>query len=164
MSSIEDASFLDTLRSEAKLVRPGILPKDTKFDSYIGHTVINLSNTTLDQPHIKALQKSLTFYPTPGLPDKSQMWLDFKEFHRRLELVEFFNRDNTDKTDPLQNQSIIDFMNNNTQDESAAKDMKFLKNKKKMCKPKSGWKPSSPPPPLTENFRNLSKICQTGII
>ena len=92
MSSIEDEHFLDTLKNEARTSRPGILPKDTKFESYIGHTVINLSNTTLDESQVKALEKGLTFCPTSGPPDKSQIWLDFKEFHRRLELVEFFNR------------------------------------------------------------------------
>ena len=89
MSSIEDKDVLETLTSEARESRPGILPKDTKVDSYIGHTVINLSNTPLDHNQIKALEKGLTFCPTPGPPDKSQIWLDFKEFHRRLELLEF---------------------------------------------------------------------------
>ena len=96
MSSIEEPYFLDTLRSEAKTAQPGILPKNTKFESYIGHTVINISNVTLDKDQITALEKGLTFCPTPGLPDKSQIWLDFKEFYRRLELMEFFSRDQND--------------------------------------------------------------------
>ena len=96
MSSIEEPYFLDTLRSEAKTAQPGILPKNTKFESYIGHTVINISNVTLDKDQIIALEKGLTFCPTPGLPDKSQIWLGSKEFHRRLELMEFFSRDQND--------------------------------------------------------------------
>ena len=48
---------------------------------------------------MKTTKKGLTFCPTPGAPDKSQIWLDFKEFHRRLELMEFFSRDSNDKID-----------------------------------------------------------------
>ena len=70
MSSIEDTHFLETLKSEAKSAQPGILPKNTRFESYIGHTVINLSNTDLTEHQIKALEKGLTFCPTPGPPDK----------------------------------------------------------------------------------------------
>ena len=128
MSSLEDKHFLDTLRNEARESRPGILPKDTRFDSYIGHTVINLSNTTLNQNQIKALEKGLTFCPTPGPPEKSQIWLDFKEFHRRLELVEFFNRDQKDTKDPIDDQSIINFMNQNAQEDSNDSDIETAKN------------------------------------
>ena len=39
---------------------------------------------------IRALEKGLPFCPTPGATDKSQIWEYFKEFHRRLELVQFF--------------------------------------------------------------------------
>ena len=76
-------------------MRPGILPKDTKFESYIRHNVINLSSINLNKEQVRALAKGLTFCLTPGPPDKSQIWLDFmyKEFHRRLELMEYFNRD-----------------------------------------------------------------------
>ena len=145
MSSIEDSDFLNTLRSEAKQARPGILPKDTKFESYIGHTVINLSNTELTEPHLKALEKGLTFCPTPGAPDKSQIWLDFKEFHRRLELMEFFGRENKDN-DLNISRSIIDFMNQNTSDTKEQPDIEDTLNKEiqKKFKPKSGWKPSPP--------------------
>ena len=136
MSSIEE--FLINLRNEAKEARPGILPKDTKFESYIGHTVINLSNTPLNQHQIKALEKDLTFCPTPSPPDKSQRWLDFKEFYRRLELMEFFNREKSETPDPLNNQSIIDFMNQNVQsdtNESQLEDSK-IKEIQKIFKPK----------------------------
>ena len=105
------------------------LPKDIKFESYIGHIVINLSNTTLDHSQIKALEKRLTFCHTPGPPDKSQIWLDFKEFHRRSELVEFFYRDNKDQNDPLHNPSILDFMNKNAENDPEIEDLESLKNK-----------------------------------
>ena len=72
---------IDLLRLESQSVRPGILPPNTKFESYIGHTVINVSNIDITEPQVKALEKGLTFCPTPGPPDKSQIWLDFKEFH-----------------------------------------------------------------------------------
>ena len=66
ISSIEEKQFLDTLKDETKSARPGISPRDTKFESYIGHTVINLSNTPLETPQIRALEKGLTFCPTTG--------------------------------------------------------------------------------------------------
>ena len=55
MSSNESPNFLDTLKNEAK--HSGFLPKNTNFESYIGHTVINLSNTTLEENQIRALEK-----------------------------------------------------------------------------------------------------------
>ena len=146
MSSIEEPNFLETLRNEAKTSQPGILPKNTKFESYIGHTVINISDVVLDQDQISALEKGLTFCPTPGLPDKSQIWLDFKEFHRRLELVEFFNRDQTDPTNQQINQSIIDFMNQNATDNLSDSDTETSANKElhQKFKPKSSWRPYPP--------------------
>ena len=146
MSSIEEPNFLETLRNEAKTSQPGILPKNTKFESYIGHTVINISDVVLDQDQISALEKGLTFCPTPGLPDKSQIWLDFKEFHRRLELVEFFNRDQADPTNQQINQSIIDFMNQNATDNLSDSDTETSANKElhQKFKPKSSWRPYPP--------------------
>ena len=116
MSSTESPDFLDTLKNEAKHSQPGILPKYTKFESYIGHTVINLSNTTLEENQIRVLERGFTFCPTPGPPDKSQIWLYFKEFHRRLELMEFFSTDTNDNTSTNINQSMTDFMNQNVND------------------------------------------------
>ena len=144
MSSIESPDFLATLKNEAKLSQPGILPKNTKFESYIGHTVINLSNTSLEANQIRALEKGLTFCPTPGPPDKSQIWLDFKEFHRRLVLMEFFSRDNTDSTDTNINQSIIDFMNQNTNESQIEISNEEALNKELQAKfkLKSSWRPS----------------------
>ena len=148
MSSIESPNFLETLRKEAKNAPPGILPKNTKFESYIGHTVINISNISLDQYQIRALEKGLTFCPTPGPPDKSQIWLDFKEFHRRLELMEFFSRDDNDlkKDDININQSIIDFMNQNAkkEDTSSPNEESLNKEIQAKFKPKSEWRPYPP--------------------
>ena len=97
---------------------PGILRPNTEFKSYIGHNVINISKTELNENQVSALEKGLTFCPTPKGPDKSQIWIDFKEFHQRLELVQFFKPNeeqiNFDLDVP---QSIIDFMNANTIDE-----------------------------------------------
>ena len=146
MSSIESPDFLATLKNEAKLSQPGILPKNTKFESYMGHTVINLSNTSLEANQIRALEKGLTFCSTPGPPDKSQIWLDFKEIHRRLELMEFFSRDNTDSTDTNINQSIIDFMNQNTNESQNEISNEEALNKELQAKfkLKSSWRPSPP--------------------
>ena len=53
------------------------------------------------------------------------------------------------KTNPLQNKSIIDFMNHNAQDESDTENIEYLKNKEihKNFKPKSIWKPRPPNKP-----------------
>ena len=53
---------------------PGILPPDTEFESYIGHNVINISNIDLNEHQVSALEKGLTFCPTPKGPDKSEIW------------------------------------------------------------------------------------------
>ena len=63
----------DLLRLQAADAHTGILPPDTSFDSYIGHTVINISQCSLTKAQISALEKGLTFCPTPGEPDKSQI-------------------------------------------------------------------------------------------
>ena len=146
MSSVESPDFLETLKTEAKNSQPGILPKNTKFQSYIGHNVINLSNIILEENQIRALEKGLTFCPTPGPPDKSQIWLDFKEFHRRLELMKFFSRDCNGKKDININQSIIDFMNRNAKETDIDEQNEEALNKEMQSKfkLKSSWRPSPP--------------------
>ena len=146
MSSIEDKTILDALKQEAKSSQPGILPKNTRFESYIMHTVINISNTALDERQVKALEKGLTFCPTPGPPDKSQIWLDFKEFHRRLELMEFFSRDKEYENPTGISQSIIDFMNNNANEKPTTDKTEEELNTELQQKfrPKSNWKPNPP--------------------
>jgi hypothetical protein len=69
---------------------PGILRPGQIFDSHIGNTVINLSDKNLTEPQVLILRKGLTFCPTPNQPDLSEIWLDFKDFHRRIELQQFF--------------------------------------------------------------------------
>ena len=91
---------------------PGILPPNTEFESHIGHNVINISNYELNEHQLRALEKGLTFCPTPKGPDKSEIWNDFKEFHRMLELAQFFQPTN-EKIDVEITQTIIDFMNQN---------------------------------------------------
>ena len=71
--------------------------------------MINLSNVQLSEHQVRALEKGLTFGPTPGHPDKSRIWDDLKEFHRRLEL--FSNTKYNSEIDMPQ--SIMDFMNEN---------------------------------------------------
>ena len=62
------------------------------------------------------LEKGLTFCPTPKGPDKSEVWNDFKEFHRRLELAQFF-APSEEHEDLHISQSIIGFMNDNASHE-----------------------------------------------
>jgi hypothetical protein len=67
---------------------PGILRPGQTFDDHISNTVVNLSDLALTQVQIELLGKGLTFCPSS--PDLSQIWLDFKDLHRRLELRQFF--------------------------------------------------------------------------
>ena len=146
MSSIESPELLDTLKNEAKHSQPGILRKITNFESYIGHTVINISNTTLQENQIRALEKRTHILSNTRTPEKSQIWLDFKEFHRRLELMEFFSRDNYDQPDTNISQSIIDFMNQNANDTETEITNEDSLNKEiqSKFKNKSNWRPNPP--------------------
>ena len=94
MERINYLSILDTIKEEAKTASPGILPKGKSMGSFIGHTVINLSDISLTPDQLSALEKGLTFCPTPGPTDKSKIWTDFKAFHRRLCLKYHFHKDN----------------------------------------------------------------------
>ena len=58
--SMHNQIDIDLLRLEAQTAKPGILPPDTKFKSYIGYTVINLSNIDPTEPLAKALEKAGT--------------------------------------------------------------------------------------------------------
>ena len=69
--------ILDQIKLDSQNYPPGILPPGKSMDSLISHTVINISNIDLTQPQVEALQKGLTFYPTPGPPKKSMIWNDF---------------------------------------------------------------------------------------
>ena len=48
-------------------------PPGTKFESYIGKNVTNLSNVQFSEHKISTLEKGLTFCPTPGPLDKSKI-------------------------------------------------------------------------------------------
>jgi hypothetical protein len=80
------------IKQEVLFRSPGILKEEDeeKFNNLIGKTVINLSDHPLTPDQEKILQFGLTFCPSPGRPDFSEIWTDFKEFYRRLELKKFF--------------------------------------------------------------------------
>ena len=84
MATSDLDGILDRIKGEAKIVPPGILPKGKTMDSLVGHTVINLSDITLSESQVLALEKGPTFCPTLGPRNKAKIWTDFKEFHRRL--------------------------------------------------------------------------------
>jgi hypothetical protein len=79
-------NIIETIKQNAIDFPPGILRQEdqTKFENLIGKIVINLSNLKITEKQEKVLEKGLTFCPTPGRPDYSEIWLDFKELHRKL--------------------------------------------------------------------------------
>ena len=136
---------------------PGILPPNTKSESFIGHNVINISNYVFNECQLKVLEKGLTFSPTPSGPDKSEIWNDFKEFHRILELAQFFKPTN-EKFDLEITQSIIDFMNKNAQEESEDTPTDDPYNEiHQTFKNKSCWRPNLPNKTL-DTFTRASKM------
>ena len=136
---------------------PGILPPDTTFESYIGHNVINISNYELNEHQVSALEKGLTFCPTPKGPDKSEIWNDFKEFHRRLELMQFI-RPQDDQNNLMVSQSIIDFMNENaSSDIQEEPNNDPYKSIHKHFNNKSSWRPN-PPNKTLDAFKRAFKM------
>ena len=135
---------------------PDILPSNTKFESYIGENVINLLSIQLSEHQVRALGKGLTFCPTPGHPEKFRIWEDFKEFHRILELMQFFNelKHNEEVDMP---QSIIDFMNENAQVTQKAEPTDPYKDLYSKFKNKSTWKPN-PPNKTLDVFKRSFKM------
>jgi hypothetical protein len=95
---------LQTIKQNALEFPPGILKKEdqSKFENLVGKIVINLSDLDITKEQEKVLEKGLTFCPTPGRPDYSEIWLDFKEFHRKLELKKFFKDNPTEEIPPIQ--------------------------------------------------------------
>ena len=80
---MERSEYIETLKKiqeQAHKASPGILPSNKSMQDYIGHTVINLSDTELTSDQLSALQKGLTFCPTPQSANKALIWSDFKEF------------------------------------------------------------------------------------
>ena len=127
-------TILDQIKSDASNFKPGILPPGKSFESLIGHTVINISDYELTNHQTSALEKGLTFCPTPGPPDKGQIWNDFKDFHRRLVLKHHFYNDNNllDKEDRELVQMLADSLEEETDPHHAIH---------KKFNPKSNWKP-----------------------
>ena len=66
MATSDMNNILKKIKEEAKIAHPGILPKGKSMDSLVGHIVINLSDTVLTKAQVSALEKGLTFCPTPG--------------------------------------------------------------------------------------------------
>ena len=138
MATLDIDNILKRIKEEAITVPPGILPKGKTMDSYIGHTVINLSDTTLTEAQVSALENGLTFCPTPGPPNKSLIWTDFKEFHIRLCLKFHFYNDNQMFDHLSDNElDLINFMANNLDQE-----MDPYKDLHKGSVNKSTWKPN----------------------
>ena len=132
------------------------LPPGTEFESYIGHKVINISKVNLSIHQTRALEKGLTFCPTPKGADKSEIWNDFKEFHRRIELAQFFKPIN-EVIDSQLTQSIIDFMNENAGiDTPIAPDNDPYKHIYRPFRNKSSWKPN-PPNRTVDTFKRAFK-------
>ena len=136
MATPDMDNILMRIKEEATIAPPGILPKGKSMDSYVGHTVINLSDTTLTEAQVSALEKGLTFCPTPGPPNKSLIWTDFKQFHRRLCLNFHFYNDNQ-MFDHLSENELINFMAGNLDQE-----IDPHKNLHKGFVNKSTWKPN----------------------
>ena len=138
------ANIKEQIEIDAMNAPPGILPPGTKFESYIGHNVINISKVNLSVHQTKALDKGLTFCPTPKGADKSEIWNDFKEVHRRLELAQFFKPTN-EVTDNQLTQSIIDFKNENAGiGTPTLADNDPYKHIHRPFRNKSSWKPNPP--------------------
>ena len=114
---------------------------------------------TLTEHQVTALEKGLTFCPTPGAPDKSQIWDDFKELHRRLELMQFFNPTD-DTTESNINQSVIDFMNENAREDMndyQADNVDTYTEIHRPFKNKSTWKPN-PPNRTLDTYKRAFKM------
>ena len=79
--------ILAQIKENSQNYPPGILPPGKTMDSLIGHTVINISDTPLDKPQIEALQKGLTFCPTPGPPQKSLIWKDIEDWYYSITFI-----------------------------------------------------------------------------
>ncbi len=100
---------LDALTFPIGMLHPS---RTDQFKNQIGQTVINLTDINFNEDELDLLSKGLSFCPTPGAPIIPELWLEFKQFQRKLELKEFFwgNRNKKDnKTDKchkdLQNKS-----------------------------------------------------------
>jgi hypothetical protein len=89
--------------------------------------VINLSDILITEAQEKVLEKGLSFCPSPGRPDFSEIWLDIKEFHRKLEVKKFFQDNPTEETPSV----------------------------KRKFSPKSSWRPPVPNKTLETYYRAI---------
>ena len=71
--------------------RKGILAPGSTASSQLGKSVVNLSSITLTQGQLEALEKGLTFCPTPGSVNIVKIWDDLDKFCRRLRLKKHFD-------------------------------------------------------------------------
>ena len=156
MATSDLNEILNLIKEEAQTAPPGILPKGKTMDSLVGHTVINLSDITLTENQVSALEKGLTFCPTPGPPNKAKIWTDFKEFHRRLCLKFHFYNDNQ-QFDHLTDQEIdlINFMAENLEEETSP----YHKIHKNFVD-KSTWKPNR----VHQSLEIFQRSFKTGLL
>jgi hypothetical protein len=68
-----------------------------KLKNLIGKTIIKLSDHKISPEEENIVQLGLTFCPSPGSPDYSEIWTDFKEFYRRLEVKKDFQENPTEE-------------------------------------------------------------------
>ena len=81
---------------EPQAYRKGILKPQMSMKSYIGKSVVNLSDKKLTKHEMSVLAKGLTFCPTPDTPSMYQIWKDLDAFNRRLRLKVFFKEEDND--------------------------------------------------------------------
>jgi hypothetical protein len=75
-------------------LRTGILRPGQTMTSYIGRSVINLSDVDLTEAQSLALSKGLTYCPTPWEPDMSSIINSLEDLFRRMRLkTHFFKLD-----------------------------------------------------------------------
>ena len=59
------SQIINEIKQQALEYPKGILRPGQSFDSYIGHTVINLSNVDLSHDQVQALEKRANLLPYP---------------------------------------------------------------------------------------------------
>jgi hypothetical protein len=102
MSSTGNTNFQQHLKEPV-----GILPPGSSTSSQLGHSVVNLSNVHLYKDQIAALEKGLTFCPSPGIPDITEIWTDMEEFFRRLRIRRYFDEIITEQGDNDKNNMFV---------------------------------------------------------
>ena len=69
------SEILENIKRDAKSFKPGILPPVKNFESLIGYTVINISESELTKNQVSALRRALPSVPPQDhlIKDKSGM-------------------------------------------------------------------------------------------